>query len=345
MKFFFMGSAPTFRRSEQRELSAQEKLFADACLGLGRIAAERGHTVLVADEHPASVDYNVVQGVIAYVNGGPDRSAHIQINRPEGAELVFENLPDQITVERLFHAELDRSPRGIGTLIPNMAALEACDALVMIGGKDTARIVGLLAANQDRRLLAIPAFGGAAEEIYDRLKHYYKHTLTNSYQALSALRSAWTETSAEGTVGIAEDLVNREKVNAPESYFISYTWAESHAADHIEVLLRRFGRAVNRDEPLFDAGSDLSDVVKSMISESDTFVGLWSQRFKDSTWCPHELEYARNRQSNGEKPRRVILIALDETEVPIRFTGNLRLAGAERRDRELSIRKLMEEES
>jgi hypothetical protein len=121
-------------------------------------------------------------------------------------------------------------------------------------------------------------------------------------------------------------------------------WEDSEYADHVEVLLHRFRRAINRDESLIGAGFDLSDVVKSLINESDTFIALYNERFSKSTWCPQELEYARNRQAKGLKPRRVILLMLDETEPPIRFTNLLRQSGRDRMQRELCIRRLIEEE-
>jgi hypothetical protein len=64
-----------------------------------------------------------------------------------------------------------------------------------------------------------------------------------------------------------------------------------------------------------------------MIQQADTFVALWNENYANSTWCPNELEYARNRQAKGQKPTRIVLLTLDDTEVPIRFVDTLRLAG------------------
>ena len=84
--------------------------------------------------------------------------------------------------------------------------------------------------------------------------------------------------------------------------------------------------------------------MKTFINESDTFIGLYNERYTRSTWCPQELAYARNRQAKGLKPRRVVLLMLDETEPPIQFTSLLRQSGRDRMQRELSIRRLIEEE-
>lgn len=98
-------------------------------------------------------------------------------------------------------------------------------------------------------------------------------------------------------------LAKNKSAAAPHSYFLSYVWENSEFADHVEVLLYRFRRAVNRDERIFAAGVDLSDVVKSFIDESDTFIALYNERYTKSTWCPQELAYARGRQAKGLKRR------------------------------------------
>jgi hypothetical protein len=81
-----------------------------------------------------------------------------------------------------------------------------------------------------------------------------------------------------------------------------------------------------------------------MIQQADTFVALWNEQYAQSTWCPNELEYARNRQAKGQKPSRIVLLTLDETDVPIRFIDNLRLSGQDRGQRELAIHRLLKEE-
>jgi hypothetical protein len=52
-----------------------------------------------------------------------------------------------------------------------------------------------------------------------------------------------------------------------------------------------------------------------------------------------------DRNAKGLKPTRVILLTLDDSEAPLRFTGKLRLAGNDRERRELSILRLIKEEA
>jgi hypothetical protein len=341
MKIFLTGSIPTYLHGEERDLSSQEVPFTTACMDIGYELSSRGHTIVLCDDHAATVDHLVMQGMLKYAVENPDTKVQLQLHRTEGSKIPYTDLPKNVVIVRRFHEGTE--DKG-GSLIPNLAALEASDVLIIIGGKLTAKLMGNISADREKGVLAIPAFGGSATELYERLKYLYKSALKGHFDDLSILQSAWTDASAKKIIDIAELLARKSTAAEPNSYFISYTWGESETADHIEVLLRRQERIVNRDENIFRAGTDLSDVVKSLINESDTFIGIWSAKYKQSTWCPSELEYAINRQSRGEKPTRVVMIMTDETEPPIRCVGKLRLPGEDRSKRELSIRKLIEEE-
>ena len=260
----------------------------------------------------------------------------------EGSELVFDRLPSNVAVSYQFHPEVEHS--GWGSLIPNLAAMDASDVMITLGGRLTVRLMGQLAADKERPVLAIPSFGGTSAEIYESLKFTYRRMLKNRYNELSLLKSPWQVGFAERVMDLGNVLARNKSAVVPHSYFLSYVWECSELADHVEVLLYRFRRAVNRDERIFAAGVDLSDVVKSFIDESDTFIALYNERYTKSTWCPQELAYARARQANGLKPTRVVLLMLDNTEPPIQFFSLLRQSGLDRPQRELSIRRLVEEE-
>jgi TIR domain len=342
MKILFMGSIPTFQRTETREITDQEQPFARACAQMGYAAAARQHTILISDNHPASADYHVLDGVLKFIGDAPNQKAHVEVNRPEGSELVFDRLPSNVVVSYRFHPDFEHVWHG--TLLPNLAAVDASDVMITLGGRLTVRLMGQLAADKERPVLAIPSFGGASTEIYESLKFAYRRLLKDRYHELSLLKSPWRDGFADKVMDLVKILSHNKSVTAPHSYFLSYVWEDSEFADHIEVLLHRFRRAINRDESIFAAGVDLSDVVKSFINESDTFIALYNERFHKSTWCPQELEYARNRQAKGLNPKRVVLLMLDDAEPPIRFSNMLRQAAGDRSERELSIRRLVEEE-
>ena len=342
MRVLFMGSIPTYQRSENRDINEQEKTFTFACEELGYAAAELGHEILVSDSHHASVDYHIIKGVIKYVTQDASRKAYIEIHRSEGCDSIYADLPSNIQVARKYHPCVDSVMKG--GLISNLAALESTDILVQIGGRLTVRLMGQIAADKEKPVLAIPAFGGSAAEVFETLKWAHKGILGDHFSELMSLKSTWGPGSASRTMRLIDSLALTGQQSSPHSYFISYTWAESSIADHVEVLLHRHKRLVHRDESIFSAGADLSDVVRSLIDESDTFISLWSSSYKKSTWCPQEMEYAINRQAKGLKPSRVVLITLDETEPPIRFINRLWQAGHDRANRDLTVRRLLEQE-
>jgi hypothetical protein len=257
----------------------------------------------------------------------------------DGRALVLRGF---ISVEHCFHP--DAGSVSYGTLIPNLAALEASDAVVLVGGRLTVKLIGEIALDKERPVLAIPSFGGTAAEIYEALKYAYKARLPAHYDKISLLRSVWRDDSAERALDIAELLADNETEVAAHSYFLSYRWANSSLADHVEVLLRRACRPVNRDESIFNVGINLSDLVQSLIDNSDTFIALWNSDYRESEWCPQELEHALRRQAAGKSPRRVVLLLLDDTEPPLRAVTRLHMSGRERTERELSIRRLVEQE-
>jgi hypothetical protein len=342
MKILFMGSICTFPRNETRELTEEEKPFAQACEQMGYEAAARKHTILISDNHPSSADYHVLNGVLKFIDEAPDRKCQILVNRPEGSELVFDRLPANVAVSYRFHPDLEHVWHG--TLIPNLAALDASDLMITLGGRLTVSLMGQLAADKERPVLAVPSFGGSSAEIYESLKFTYRRVLKDRYHDMALLKSPWRNGFAEKVMDLGKTLAKNKSTATPHSYFLSYVWENSELADHVEVLLYRFRRAVNRDERIFAAGVDLSDVVKSFIDQSDTFIGLFDARYTKSIWCPQELAYARNRQAHGLKPARVVLLMLDDTEPPIQFTNLLRQGGHDRAQRELSVRRLVEEE-
>lgn len=342
-KILFMGSLPTYPRDEQRPLADQEIPFGRACEGMGTIAARRGHTILLSDDHPASADFHVMQGIIAHARQNPGASIRVEIHRPEGSPPIYEDVPSNITVERCFHP--DAGHVSYGTIIPNLAALDASDALVVIGGHLTVKLIGQVAADKEKPVLAIPSFGGTAAEIYESLRYTYRAQLGKRFDDLALLRSVWRDGSAERALDLVDLLVRDGTEVVPHSYFLSYRWVDSSIADHVEVLLHRAHRAIHRDESIFQAGVDLSDVVKSLIDSSDTFVALWNDQYRKSNWCPQELEYALQRQASGRTPRRIVLLMLDDTEPPLRVITRLHLMGRERPERELAIRRLIEQEA
>ena len=341
-----MGAIPTYGWEETREVSEQEAPFSRAAHDLGYEAARRGHTVMLGDDHRASVDAGVMDGIETFLAEDPDHRAEVVLNRTEGSRAIFTDLSSQVTIRRRFHPELEFDQQGSWSLIPNLAALDGAHVAIMVGGRTTTRLMGNIAADRGE-VVAIPSFGGAAFELYGRLRYAYRAKVSEDHPGIAALNGIWSETSASNIIDLAEVLGGASTSPAPHSYFMSYTWTSSAIADHVEALLLRNGRRVLRDESMFTAGENLSGSVKSMIAQADTYIALYNEAFANSSWCPGELAYATERKRRGEKPSRVVCLALDTydpIDLPTQHMANLWKPGKERTERDLAIRQLLEQE-
>lgn len=228
-------------------------------------------------------------------------------------------------------------------MVTHVLALDACDICIVIGGGSSTRVIGYIAAERRKALLTVASFGGSAKLLWEKLKFAYKNHFGHS-SGSEWLISNWSDRHASEIIGLAETFGRQKIETVPHTYFISYSWNDIVVADHIEVILHRFNRIVFRDEKSIGAGERLSAAVSTMINESDTFLAIYSESFQRSSWCPHELDYAKKRSVERHKPARIVLLTVDSTEPPLLFTDTLRAAGADRAERELSIRKVLEAE-
>ena len=133
------------------------------------------------------------------------------------------------------------------------------------------------------------------------------------------------------------------------SYFISYQHDDSAEADHIEVLLRRKPRPVWRDRVNIRASENIKERIRMGIDDTDTFLALWSTAYKGSESCQEELRAARarfQRKSSGlgDRPFRLVIISLDDTELHGYLTHELQLRGTTRTERWAAVERLTNEE-
>ena len=128
------------------------------------------------------------------------------------------------------------------------------------------------------------------------------------------------------------------------SYFLSYSWNDCSSVDCVEVLLRRFGRMMFRDEEQVKIGRRLPNQLEASIQEADTFVALWSEHYGSSRWCPSELEFALDSKAASGRPSRVVLVELDEAQPPLRAASLMRAKGNSRELLHLCVRRLIEQE-
>jgi len=123
---------------------------------------------------------------------------------PKVPDLSTEICPHRSKLARKFHPGFD--PAWRGTLIPNLAALESADILVLLGGGLTVKLMGQIAADKERPVLAIPSFGGTSVEIFESLKWIYRGILGDRFNELTVLKSTWETSSAQRVISLAEAL-------------------------------------------------------------------------------------------------------------------------------------------
>ena len=148
------------------------------------------------------------------------------------------------------------------------------------------------------------------------------------------------------------DELEKYAVVQPHAYFISYASDEAEnakEADHIEALLYRHERVVKRDvdKRFIGYGQSIPKKIKENIDDSDTFLVLWSQHYKnsDSDYCLSELDYAIKRKKSNNRPARVILLKIDGSEGPeIGFKFDLQADCSDRRIREININEIVKAE-
>jgi hypothetical protein len=341
MRLLFIGSLPDHIPGTNQQILPEHHPLLEAASELGFAAALRGHTILVGSESPRTIDFYVMQGVLKACSEKPDQEFFVEIHRPEGTAAPYQSVPENLTISRIGYQQ-DSKPE-FQWMVTHVLALDACDVCIVIGGGSSTRVIGYIAAERQKALLTVASFGGSAKLLWEKLKFVYKNHFGSS-PAGDWLISEWSNRHANEIIGLAETF-GRQKIQAlPHTYFISYSWNDTAIADHVEVMLQRYDRIVLRDEKSIGAGQMLSEAVTTMINESDTFLAIYSKNFQESSWCPNELEYAKNRSLEHHKPERIILLTVDSTAPPLRFTDALRTSGANRPERELSIRKLLESE-
>lgn len=342
MRLLFIGSIPEHEAETGQIPDKEHELLFKAAKELGYAAVKSNHTVLIGSDSKNTIDYHVANGVIQYCEENPDKTILMEIHHPEDKKIIFSELPQNLKTNKTFyHQDRNSSHKWIVT---HIRALDSCDVLITLGGSKSTRIVGHIAADRQKPVLTIASFGGSSSELYERLKYIYKERFGTS-NVINCLILPWQTQFADEIMSLVELIYNTWFTHPPHLYFLSYSWTDPAIADHIETLLRRNNRNVLRDESNVKSGSRLSKSVESMIEQTDTFIAIWSENYAASSWCPHELEYARNRQVKNLKPNRIILITVDDTEVPIRFTDVLHRPGKDRPQRELSILNLLKEEN
>ncbi|MFT5524943.1 MAG: hypothetical protein ACI9HK_002907, partial [Pirellulaceae bacterium] len=204
MRLFFSGSLGNVPTKRQES-------FKKAASDLGREAARREHVPLLHSEKRSTIDYHVVAGLR---NLAKHRRTKIEVEIHRGIrdEDVFRGIAELEIKHRPYRWVDDLVDKRLGA---RAGAVVAADAVVLMGGGRGTEMVGRLAADLGRPVIAIGAMGGAAEMVYIANEPcYLQHPDVSPL--MRVLTSDWHQDSAGAVLDICEILADKH------SYFLSY---------------------------------------------------------------------------------------------------------------------------
>jgi hypothetical protein len=341
MRLLFIGSIPEHKPGAGQTTGPEHEPLFQAARELGYEAARRNHVVLVGSDSKNTIDVAVAEGVFQFCKEHPDVKRQMEVHRPNDSKIPYQVVPPNLVISRQYYHQDESAPHR--WVVTHVRALDECDCVLAVGGGTSTRIVGNIAADRQTPIVAVANFGGTSRELFDRLLYYYKSRVADAV-VLQGLVQPWQTGSAGNVIGFAE-VLTASAIVRPHLYFLSYSWGDSAIADHIEALFWRNGRRVLRDENNVKTGGSLSGAIETLIKQCDSFVALWGVNYQKSTWCPGELQYARDLQSEIGRPPRIVICNLDDTAVDIRFANTLRADCKERPQRELMVLRLLREEA
>lgn len=335
MRVLVLGSIPGAGDPATEEQLAPHQGLIQAGRQIGAALATAGHRILIGSDNPRSIDLYVAEGI----DNAGSAPGGIELHYPATTRTPFSGHFEGLSVARYAYHN-DVLPPHSWT-VAHVGALEQAELVVTLGGGFRTRVAANIALEFGRPVLPIATFGGTSAEVFQRAQ-YRIGTPPDPARARTVLVTDWTEESAAALVALVDE-VSAPNESGPHTYFLSYAWDDVSAADHVEMLLRRAGRVVVRDESGFNAGGDLADAVVAGLGGCHTFIGLWSENYATSSWCPNELEFAID-ELKACRLVRVVLVTLDETSPRLRAYKSLRLDGSTREGRDLAVRRLVEQE-
>lgn len=193
MRILFVGSIPGHQPGTGQSPGPEHQELFNAAAQLGHAAAQRGHTILLGSESRNTVDSYVVDGVVRYCEENPSARLSLEIHRPRDGKKGYSKLPDNLEVTRhRYHADESDPHKWI---VSQVRALDVCDALITLGGETSTRVVGSIAADRSKPVIAIASFGGSSQDLFERVQYIYKDKL-GSASSLMWLTEPWQEESA-----------------------------------------------------------------------------------------------------------------------------------------------------
>jgi hypothetical protein len=346
MKIFLIGGIVLAPADPQ--FVPQQVLLQQTMRNLGRDVVSKGHCLAVCSPLQDSADFQAVKGAAEVKSNGFPIAVEFYLPNIPLVQVALAKIREEmspINVRTIVcPAPADDSHEALRNawLLAQLTAMEACYAVMAIGGKLSGSMSLLLRLAETRLkiILPFPYLGGAAAELFDRRRYLLSDQLGDQFDVLSnpdkiAEAVALVETLSQGESTSVKPAITQK-------LFISYAKANPENADFVEMLLRRRGLSVYRDERDFEPGSIVQSEIDKHIQESDVFIALWCQDYACSPWCFDELERALDLQ---EKNRlKLWIICTDDTRmIPQRARKKLSYSAVSRDLLEKCLIKLIDE--
>jgi len=300
MRLFFIGSVRYGQSEQLKEFSLQ----------LGKALAGHQAELLLCSPFEDSVDYYIIKGI----ESAELVNVRIELHYPNTAEIErrwdeeLESLQSRTKISRYhYDPASDEAGRAsaYGWLFAQLRAIQQADFVIIMGGKvdGTANLLGRIAESQGRKIVPLASFGGVGDLFFSdmiyRLGDYWGESVRDLFHA------------ADEPEKIIDVIVNKPKDPKFEQaknekkrlrFFLSYAKDHPAEADFVEMVLRRRGHEVLRDETEFGAGRDILGSIKESIVKADVFIALWCKEYACSPWCFDELTYALDGPHRQGKP-------------------------------------------
>jgi hypothetical protein len=315
MKVFVIGGL-----AQGTEDGGERTRLATACNAVGSSIAAAGHSLVLCSPFGDSADSAVLTGVALHRPSlAPMVEFHFVDTKETRAELnrLTETLGLHVT--KCPHPAPAKDSDAIGMryawLFCQLWALDSCQVVIALGGKEagSANMLLLLAEERRKPVLPFSSLGGAAAQSLSRRR----------YELEDRLGSQWARLNADDAFDSAGSLVEilatsatshaEQEVAQPPRFFISYSRARSAEADFVEMLLRRRNQVVFRDESEFGAGHAVPTEIREAIYGADVFVAIWCREYACSPWCYDELNLALDRSERGDLD--LWILCVDDTRI------------------------------
>lgn len=276
------------------------------CIEIGRNLCFSGHNLIICSPFEDSADYWVFQG---FTENNENSNVEIYYVNTTKVNSKIETLKSKNNVTT-FPLSVKNNEKDYeltySWLLCQLKALEKCDCLIAIGGRDSASANMLLKFAEWKRKIVLPfyGFGGAARYSFERLQYMLEDIFNERINELG---------SKEVNSSIVSEIGKFRRISKKRKIFVSYAQKRPYEADYIEILLRRRNVEFFRDENEFGAGENIMEEIKSNLYKSNTFIAVYCSEYACSPWCFYELELALDLKEKGLMD--IWIIRVDDTRI------------------------------